>query len=91
MLIDGAPAVKLADVDVAGTYQLGGSTEPVVWGLYKPPDLEGTSPELPEGQVHTMFLPVGCQVFVATATGANMDSNISLWLVWPGALPLQSL
>jgi len=90
-LVRDAAPVQIADIAVAGTYQLGGNTEDVVWGQYKVPDQEGgTSPVTVAGQVSTMWLPEGCQVFAATGGAANMDTHISLWLVWPGSLPLQS-
>ena len=82
MLVLDAPPVKLADVVVPGIYQIGGDTAAFVWSTYNPPDRSGNSPENPAGQVQVMYLPKGCQVFAATSTG-SMDTNASLWLVWP--------
>lgn len=82
LTLDAAPC-QIADVSVAGVYQIGGNTEPIVWGLYKPPDRGGSSPTNPTGQVHTVYLPEGCQVFAATSGVAGADTNVSLWLVWP--------
>jgi hypothetical protein len=80
--LDAVP-VRLADVAVPGVYQLGGNTEPVVWSVYNPPDRSGSSPTNPAGQVHTMWLPEGAQVFSSTAALASAGSNVSLWLVIP--------
>jgi hypothetical protein len=83
MLVLDAPAVKLADVAVAGVYQLGGNTEPVVWSAYSPSDRSGNAPTNPAGQVHTMWIPKGVQVFASTAALAGAGTNVSLWLVIP--------
>lgn len=82
LTLDAAP-IKLADVDVAGVYQLGGNTEPVVWSQYNAPTRSGNSPVNPAGQVHTMWLPAGVQVFASTAALAGAGTNVSLWLVIP--------
>jgi hypothetical protein len=81
MLVLDAKPIQLADVAVPGIYQLGGQTSPVVWSQYNPPDRNGSSPTIPAGQVHTMWLPEGAQVFAATGPLASADSNVSLWLV----------
>ena len=78
----GAAPIKLADIDVAGVYQLGGNVEPVVWSQYNPPDRSGNSPSV-AGPVHSMYLPEGCQVFAATSALAMAGTNVSLWLLWP--------
>jgi hypothetical protein len=83
MLTLDAAAVQLADVAVAGIYQLGGTTSPVVWSQYNRPDRSGSSPTVPAGQVHTMWLPAGAQVFAATGPLASADTNVSLWLTFP--------
>ncbi len=82
LLVLGAPPVKLADVTVPGVYQLGGNVEPVVWSTYNPPDRSGNSPAV-SGPVHSIYLPAGCQFFVATSALAMASTNVSLWLLWP--------
>jgi hypothetical protein len=82
LILDDAPA-QLADVVVPGVYQLGGNTEPIVWSVYNKADRNGQSPTLPAGQVHTMWMPRGAQIFCATNEFAGADTNASLWLVIP--------
>ena len=83
-MIDAAP-IQLAHVRWAGVYLLGGKTQPVVWAQYTKRDRSGNSPTNPAGQVHTMWLPEGAQVFASTDALASAGTNLSLWLVWPDA------
>ncbi len=82
-LVMGANPVKLADVAVAGVYQIGGNVEPVAWSFYSPPDRSGNSPVVSAATVHSMWIPEGAQVFAMTSALAMADTNISLWLLWP--------